>query len=184
MLGQDRFISDVVQCASVPGRPGPSVDQLPSGAATVTSAKGHATSAVDSAYRSWLVRGLLNASSDVSRDLLLRVLEAAVHVVAAFDSRGERVQEQAPSSRELSDSLVALGKPRRGDDVAITTTEGALSLLFRYPLDHDLMALHKLDAARSAEAKAREAHDLAKASLREQEEAVEALRVRAARGVL
>jgi hypothetical protein len=119
-------------------------------------------------YKTWLARGLLHAASDVSRDLLSVVLHAAVQEAAAADSRG--MKSSALSSPKLNsfeplpptqrDELLDLGREKNGDSVFDNATV-ACAALYRYPLDHDLMAALKIDSAKTAELIAQEAFDSA-----------------------
>lgn len=162
-----------MQCATAP-------ETFVSSSAAASTAPGGATkspaapSASEITYRTWVARGLLNAASEASRDLLSRVLEAAVDVVTRFDSRGSTV-----SAVSASDAAAVSDGP-------FSSANDVLSALYRFPLDHDLMALLKADATRTAECSAREARELAKDALRTQNRCLELLEVscrRAACGI-
>lgn len=112
------------------------------------------------------------SASESSRDLLLRILEAAVVVVSDADSRGKAIQgssRKADAPQYATSALspveeteiIRLGLSLEDADAPFLSSEAASSALYSYPLDHDLMSLHKVDATRCAEASAREAHDAA-----------------------
>ncbi len=124
------------------------------------------TSSAAVTYKTWLVRGLLNAASDISRDLFSVVLQVAVQEAAVADSRGGKCSSSVstilfnaePLPAAICTELLELGTPCEGDSEFAGAAE-ARAALYQFPLDHDLMCALKIDAAKVAEISAQEMFD-------------------------